>query len=205
MLVHTLPVGNLETNCYIVICEESNEGLVVDPAAEPERILAEVARLGTRVLYVVDTHGHLDHVLANDPVREATGAPLLIHSDDAPYLSRPDPMLARWLKGPDHFRGPDQLVADGQVLSFGSCALTVLHTPGHTPGGISLFGGGIVFTGDALFNQGVGRTDLPGGNWQQLLHSIQSKLLVLPDETVVYPGHGPSTTIGAERTSNPYV
>ncbi|MHB1007222.1 MAG: MBL fold metallo-hydrolase [Chloroflexota bacterium] len=205
MLVHILPVGNLETNCYLVVCEDTLDGLVVDPAAESERILAEVDRIGMRVLYVVNTHGHLDHVLANDPVRDATGAPLLIHSADAAYLSRPDPMLVGWLHGPTAFRAPDRALVDGQALTFGNCTLEVLHTPGHTPGGISLYGEGVVFTGDSLFNQGVGRTDLPGGNWQLLVHSIQTKLFNLPDETIVYPGHGSSTTIGDERTGNPYV
>lgn len=158
-----------------------------------------------RVRYVVDTHGHLDHVLANDPVCEATGAPLLMHAADAPYLSRPDPMLAGWLRGPSTFRAPDRFLEDGQTLAFGKCVLTVLHTPGHTPGGISLYGEGVVFTGDALFNQGVGRTDLPGGNWQLLVKSITTRLFSLPDETVVYPGHGASTSIGDERSGNPYV
>lgn len=205
MIIHTLPVGALETNCYLVYCPDTQQGVIIDPAGEPERILSEVKRLGLKPVMVVNTHGHIDHVAANDAVRRATGAPLALHAADAPYLERPDPVFARWLGAPQALKPADRYLADGDVLAFGHCTLTVLHTPGHTPGGISLYGGGVVFTGDALFNQGVGRTDLPGGNWQLLVNSIRTRLFALPDETVVYPGHGPETTIGAERAGNPYV
>ncbi len=205
MIIRTLPVGALETNCYVVGCPETKQGLIIDPAAEAETILAEVRSLGLGVVAIVDTHGHLDHILANDVVRRETGAPLLLHQADVGFLARPDGLFARWLGAPDQFTPPDRTVGDGEVIPVGTLSFTVLHTPGHTPGGISLYGHGVVFTGDALFAQGVGRTDLPGGDWRQLLASIRTKLFALPDETVVYPGHGPTTTIGDERVGNPYV
>jgi glyoxylase-like metal-dependent hydrolase (beta-lactamase superfamily II) len=205
LIVQTLPVGALETNCYFAYCPDTKEAIIVDPAGEPERILAEVQRLALKPLFIVNTHGHIDHVAANDAVRKAVGAPLLIHAGDASYLERPDPTFARWLGAPDRLLPADRNVGDGDTLAFGACLLTVLHTPGHTPGGISLYGEGVVFTGDALFNQGVGRTDLPGGNWRQLQTSIRTRLFTLPDDTIVYPGHGPETTIGSERAENPYV
>lgn len=205
MLLKTLVVGPLSNNCYIVADQDTKEGMIIDPAAEGGRILAEVRRLGLHILYIIDTHGHVDHVLANDEVRRATGAPLLIHADDAPILARPDPQFALWLGISPRFEPPDRLLKGGEDLAVGALTFKVLPTPGHTPGGISLQGEGVVFTGDALFNQGVGRTDLVGGNWHQLLASIQNVLFALPDDTVVYPGHGPSTTIGAEKTDNPFL
>jgi hydroxyacylglutathione hydrolase len=205
LLIKTLAVGPLQTNCYIVGDEETKEGLIVDPAAEPGRILAEVRRLGWRIVYIVDTHGHLDHILANDEVRRATGAPLLIGAADAPYLEHPDPIFLKWLGVSARFAPPDRLLKGGENLPLGTLSFRVLNTPGHTPGGISLHGEGVVFTGDALFNQGVGRTDLPGGNWRQLQESIQTELFALPEDTAVYPGHGPATKIGLEKTGNPFL
>lgn len=205
LLIKTLAVGPLATNCYIVGDEESKEGLIVDPAAEGARILAEVGRLGLRIVYIVDTHGHLDHILANDEVRRATGAPLLIGAGDALNLAHPDPVFVRWLGISARFAPADRLLQGGESLPLGALTFRVLNTPGHTPGGISLYGEAVVFTGDALFNQGVGRTDLPGGNWQQLEQSIKSVLFALPDETAVYPGHGPATTIAFEKTGNPFL
>ncbi|MDA8216218.1 MAG: MBL fold metallo-hydrolase [Dehalococcoidales bacterium] len=205
VVVRTIPVGLLETNCYLVGCETSKEGMVIDPAAEPERLLQEIADLGLRVRYVVNTHGHLDHILANDAVRQATGAPLLMHEADARFLKEPDRTIASWIGAPGSFWAPDRLLEDGATVTVGELSFEVLHTPGHTPGGISLYGNGVVFTGDTLFNQGVGRTDLWGGNWRQLQQSIQSRLFTLPDSTIVYPGHGAPTTIGAEKADNPYI
>ncbi len=205
MIIRTLPVGDLETNCYLVGCPKTKQGLIIDPGADADRILAVVDDLGLAIVAIVDTHGHLDHILANDIVRRETGAPLLMHAADVGFLANPDKLFARWLGAPARFAPPDRTVADGETIAVGTLSFTVLHTPGHTPGGISLYGHGVVFTGDALFAQGVGRTDLPGGDWRQLLDSIRSRLFTLPDETVVYPGHGPSTTIGEERVGNPYV
>lgn len=206
MITQTLAVGQLATNCYLVMCQDTNEALLIDPAAEPQKILRAVRDAEARVRYIVNTHGHLDHVLANEQIREATGAELLIHAGDLDMLLRPDPVFAQWLDLVPRTSPPDRTVEDGALLSVGNLEFKVLHTPGHTPGGLSLYSPeGVVFTGDALFHQGVGRTDLPGGNWRQLVESIRSKLFTLPDETVVYPGHGPTTTIGAEKTGNPFL
>ncbi|MHB1132638.1 MAG: MBL fold metallo-hydrolase [Chloroflexota bacterium] len=205
MLITTLAVGPLATNCYIVADDESRECLIIDPAGEAGRILDELRRLALVVKYVVNTHGHLDHVLANDEVRQATGAPLLIHEADAPFLARPDSQLAGWLGARGSLQPADRLLHGGEKLTLGNEGLEVLATPGHTPGGITLYAAGIAFTGDALFHQGVGRTDLPGGSWRVLQASIEKVLFTLPGETVVYPGHGPSTTIADERSSNPYL
>ncbi len=178
---------------------------MIDPAADAQKILSEIDGLGLKVRSVIDTHGHIDHVTANDAVRKALGVPLLIHPDDEQYLRSPDAMMARWMGSDGKFEPADRYLEDGQKLEFGDCSLQVIHTPGHTPGGVSLYGNGLVFTGDTLFHRGVGRTDLPGGNQLTLERSIRERLFTLPEETIVYPGHGPSTTIGEERTDNPYV
>ncbi|HHW15677.1 MAG TPA: MBL fold metallo-hydrolase [Firmicutes bacterium] len=204
--VQTLPVGVLATNCYLVHDPLSGEMLVIDPGAEPERLLSAIRESGARVVAIVNTHGHWDHIGANAAVKEATGAPLLIHAADAGWLTdsaanrsalRPLPPVAS--------PSADRLLQEGEELPLGRHRLRVIHTPGHTAGGICLYLPGLLFSGDTLFAESVGRTDLPGGSWTALRSSIREKLFALPVETVVYPGHGPSTTIGDERSLNPYV
>jgi len=209
LIVKMLPVGPLLTNCYIVGCEETKEGAIIDPGGDADRILATVEETGLTVKYVINTHGHFDHILANRKVVEATGAKLAIHPKD-------EPMLLAKLSGLANFFGlggiipsppPDLLLEEGDELLVGKLRFKVLHTPGHSPGSISLYNEeeGVVFAGDVLFNGGIGRTDLPGGSYRTLMESIRNKLLTLPDETIVYPGHGPPTTIGKERRSNPFL
>ncbi len=204
--VRVLTVGALATNCYLVRDPESGETLVIDPGAEGERILAALRESGARVVAIVNTHGHWDHFGANAAVKEATGAPLLLHAADADWLSgrlanrSPLAALAQVTSPP-----ADRFLADGEELALGRHRLRVIHTPGHTAGGICLYLPGLLFSGDTLFAEAVGRTDLPGGSAAALRSSIREKLFVLPEETVVYPGHGPSTTIGDERSLNPYV
>jgi len=199
-----LVVGPLATNCYIVGAESTNEGMIVDPADEAEKILANVKNLGLEVKLIVLTHGHLDHTGAVKEVKEATGAEVAIHTDDAESLQDQSLGLAFGLVYPAP-PAPDRLLKGRDSIDFGDLHFTVIHTPGHTPGGICLPGHGVVFSGDTLFNYGIGRYDLPGGDYRQLMNSIQTKLMVLPDETIVYPGHGPDTTIGTERRSNPFL
>lgn len=204
MLVKGLVVGPLQVNCYLVGCEETKEGIVIDPGGDAPAILPQIHALGLNIAYIVNTHGHIDHVAANRSVKEATGAPIAIHRLDAPWLTSPQGGLALLLgvtPGPP----ADILLEEGDEVRFGNIGLKVLHTPGHTSGGISLLGEGVIFTGDALFNMGIGRTDLPGGDFKTLIESIRSKLFTLPEETVVYPGHGPATTIGREKRTNPFV
>jgi len=209
LIIKSLQVGPIMTNCYIIGCEETKEGMIVDPGGNASSILATVKELGLRIKYVVNTHGHFDHVLANRKLVEATGAKLAIHPKDKP-------MLLTRLSGLASFFGlggiipsppPDLLLEDGDELVVGKLRFKVLHTPGHSPGSISLHNEeeGVVFVGDVLFNGGIGRTDIPGASHRTLMDSIRHKLLTLPDETIVYPGHGPPTTIGRERRNNPFL
>jgi hydroxyacylglutathione hydrolase len=208
LIIDRVAVGPFATNCYIVGSEESKQGIIIDPGDEAGVILGRVADLGLDIKLIVLTHGHIDHVGALKAVKEATGAEMAIHADDAKSLrglrgllqSVLVPGLSYPLPPP-----PERLLADGDSIDVSGLHFQVLHTPGHTPGGICLLGEGVVFSGDALFHYGIGRTDLPGGSYHRLVESIRTRLLVLPDETIVYPGHGPETTIGAERAGNPFL
>jgi len=205
LIIKMLHTGPLQTNCYIVGCEDTKEGAIIDPGGDAKHILAEVERLGLKIKYVINTHGHFDHILANKEVVEATGASLAIHSADASMLTQGGG--ARFFGIVGKASPPaDTILDEGQALTLGEIELQVLHTPGHSPGSICLYSQeeGVLFDGDVLFNMGMGRYDLPGGNYTVLMDSIH-RLLALPDETMVYPGHGPATTIGHERRSNPFL
>lgn len=206
MIVKKLVVGPLATNCYIVGSESSKEGMIIDPGAEANQILSSVKDTGLDIKFIVLTHSHIDHIGALKEVKEATGAEVAIHTDDAQALKGQEPSLGAMfgLSYPSP-PPPDRLLGDGESIDIGNLRFSVLHTPGHTPGGICLLGEGIVFSGDTLFNYGVGRADLPGGSYSQLMDSISTKLMTLPDTTIVYPGHGPDTTIGTERQGNPFL
>ncbi len=208
MIIDRVVVSPFATNCYIVGSESSREGIIIDPGDEAKVILKRVADLGLDIKLIVLTHGHIDHVGALKEVEEATGAEVAIHSADAQSLRGKGSLLISMLvsglscpKPPP----PDRLLKDGDSLDVADLHFRVLHTPGHTPGGLCLVGEGVVFSGDTLFNYSIGRTDLPGGSYRQLVEGIHTKLMVLPDDTVVYPGHGQETTIGAERTGNPFL
>lgn len=207
MILRQLVVGRLSTNCYLLGCERTREAMVIDPGGDADSILETVVELDLKVQQIVLTHSHFDHILAADELRSATGAGLAIHRSEASMLTDP-PALFRFF-APQTPRGlvADRLLDDGDTLSVGELQAEVLHTPGHSPGGISLWMAeeGIVFCGDTLFQQGVGRSDFPGSDHETLMRSIRERLYALPDETVVYPGHGPSTTIGHERQHNPWV
>ncbi len=206
MIIRKLEVGSFASNCYIVSSEKNKEGMIVDPGGEAERIMTEVKRDGLDIKIIVLTHGHLDHTAALKEVAEATGAKVAIHKDEVEILNN---KFVSIFLGMRHRTPPkaDRLLEDGDVISVGEMEFTVIHTPGHTPGGICLLGEGALFSGDTLFYSSVGRSDIPtsGGNHQQLIESIKNKLLVLEDGIKVYPGHGPETTIGAERRGNPFL
>ena len=206
MQVETIVVGPLGVNCLVIDCG-NGEGVVIDPGADPDRVLAVVNRLKLKIGAVINTHGHFDHVGGNKAVLAATGARLLIHPADAPQLKRAAEIATMYGVATENSPPPDQELADDLVLTAGSCAIKVLHTPGHTLGGCSLYFADLktVITGDTLFAESIGRTDLPGGSHETLIRSIRTKLFTLPDDTVVIPGHGPTTTIGREKRENPYL
>ena len=206
MILKKLVVGPFASNCYLVGTESNKEGMIIDPGDEVEVILRNVEDLGLEIRSIVLTHGHIDHIGALKEVKEATGAEVAIHTDEAESLQGQPLSTLLGLSYPTPLP-PDRLLQDGDSIDIGDLHFLVLHTPGHSPGGICLLEQGhkAVFSGDTLFNYGIGRTDLPGGNHSQLMNSIHTKLMVLPDDTTVYPGHGPETTIGTERRENPFL
>jgi hydroxyacylglutathione hydrolase len=207
MIVETLVVGPFASNCYVVGSSSTKQGMIIDPGAEADTILRTVEQMGLSVSLIVVTHAHMDHVDALHAVKEKTSAQFALHEAEKELLSAA-PMRMLTSLGLSPFKSPpqpDRLLKDGDRTDVGELHFEVLHTPGHSPGGICLLGHGVVFSGDTLFNFGIGRTDFPGGSYEQLMKSIHEKLMVLPDETIVYPGHGPSTTIGDERRGNPFL
>ena len=206
MVFEVIVVGPLSVNCFILGCEETHEGVVVDPGGDVERIIQTVQRHGLTIRYIINTHGHFDHVGGNRQAIAAFGAPLLIHQADAPMLDRVADVGRMYGIQGENSPGADRFLEDGMEIEFGACRMKVLHTPGHTQGGCCLYLSeeGRIITGDTLFADSIGRTDLPGGSHDQLLESIRSKLFVLPDGVVAYPGHGPETSIGHEKRNNPY-
>jgi glyoxylase-like metal-dependent hydrolase (beta-lactamase superfamily II) len=206
MITTALPVGLIQTNCYIVSCEETRKCAIIDPGGHAQRILAEVKSKDLSVEYILNTHAHFDHTEANGALVETTGARLAIHPADLPILNSSGG--AAWFGvQSDPSPPPDLELQHGDELQVGILCLQVLHTPGHTPGHVCFYEAaeGVLFDGDVLFYRGIGRTDLPGGSHQKLLNSIRQVLFALPDETVVYSGHGPATTIGDEKRLNPWL
>jgi hydroxyacylglutathione hydrolase len=208
MYVKQIEVGGFAVFAYIVACKKTNEALVIDPAADGERIFEEARGLGYTIKYIVNTHSHVDHIMGNKRMQDLTGAKIIIHEREAGSLINQSISLLNSF-GADPSPPADITVNDDDEIVVGETSLKVLHTPGHSPGSISLYHNGIVFTGDTLFVGGVGRTDLPGGSWETLVASVHNKLFTLPDDTVVACGHNygdtPKSTIGREKAYNPYV
>ena len=208
MFVKQVEVGGMAIFAYLVACKVTNEALFIDPAAETERLLNEAQSRGYTIKYIVNTHSHIDHIMGNKRMKDITGAEIIIHEKDANALiHQPPSMLEMFHAEPSP--PADITVKDGDLITIGETSLKVIHTPGHSPGGMCLYHNGMVFTGDTLFVGAVGRTDLGGGSWETLAASIRNKLFTLPDETVVAPGHNygdaPKSTIGREKVYNPYV
>ncbi len=205
MIIKKLSVGPIMANCFILGCEQTKEAVVIDPGDDADRILMELAKAELKVTYLINTHGHFDHVGANKRMKEVSGATLAIHPDDAPMLSQLSRSAASFGLAAENSPEPDMLLNDGDKVTFGSITLTVIHTPGHSRGGICLYTEGHLFAGDTLFAGSIGRTDLPGGDYDTLIASIKEKLLNLPDDTTVYTGHGPETTLLNEKRMNPFL
>ncbi|MCU0560482.1 MAG: MBL fold metallo-hydrolase [Desulfobacterales bacterium] len=205
MIITPLAVGPIMANCFIVGCEKSRAAAVIDPGDEADRILMALADAGLTVTQIINTHGHFDHVGANARLKKVTGAPISAHASDAPLLGQLSRMAAMWGMSAEDSPPPDRLIDEGDRIVVGELTFRVIHTPGHTPGGVSLLVDGHLFVGDTLFAGSVGRTDFPGGDFETLKASIQKKLFVLGDALCVHTGHGPDTTIGAEKRHNPFV
>jgi hydroxyacylglutathione hydrolase len=202
MRVETMMVSMFATNCYLVSCPQSREAIVIDPGAEGKSIIDRVKGLGLSVKLIVNTHGHIDHIGANGKLKQEWQIPIMLSEKDLGVYNNPGFGLGLLLKKQPQ---PDVFLSEGDTIYFGNQSLQVIETPGHTMGGICLVGESNVFCGDTLFAGSIGRTDLPGGSYSTLLESIRQKLLVLPPETVVYPGHGPATTIGFEKNTNSFL
>lgn len=187
-MLRKLVLGAYQANCYILGCKETGEGVVIDPGDEAPRIIREIAKSGLKICHILITHGHIDHIGGAGELKKATNAPVMIHALDASGLNP----------------GPDALFFDGQQIQVGTYTLTVIHTPGHSPGGVCFHAPGAVFTGDTLFAGSIGRTDFRGGDYNALIKGVREKIFPLGDDLRVYPGHGPSSTIGRERATNPF-
>ena len=204
-LLEQLEVGAFGTNCYIIACAQTKEAAVIDPGGSVDCIWQTILDEGLKVKAIINTHSHFDHITGNKRIQSLTGAPIMIHEIEAPYLSDSDLNLGSQF-GKDSDGGKaGRLLEDGSIVKIGNLELKVLFTPGHSPGGISLAVKDLVFSGDALFYRSIGRTDFRNGDYDTLIASVKDKLFQLPDDTKVYPGHGPSTTIGEEKKLNPYL
>lgn len=208
MILRQLVVGMFASNCFIVGSEATKEGVIIDPGADAKEILEAASDLGLSIKLIVATHNHPDHIGALGQVKDVLKADYAVHEADSNSMmpSMVGRVVGAVMGGSmKSSPNPERLLCDGDVIEVGDVKLSVVHTPGHTQGGISLLGDGVVFVGDTLFNLGIGRTDMPGGDYATLMDSIVTKLMSLPDDTIVYPGHGPRTTIGTERQGNPFL
>ena len=187
-MLKKMAVGQLQANCYILGCSKTKEGVVIDPGGDTLRIVKEVSKAGIKIEKILLTHGHFDHTDGATQLRKITGAPVLIHPLDAPGLGFT----------------PDGELKDGETFYAGTYKVSVIHTPGHSPGGVCFHAPGAVFTGDTLFAGSIGRTDFPGGDYNALISGVINRIFPLGDDLRVYPGHGPASTIGRERMMNPF-
>lgn len=208
MKIERLFLGAYVANCYVVWDEATQDAIIIDPGAGASEILKWLNTQALKVKVIALTHRHPDHIGAVRELKDATGASLAIHADDAPRPRDDRPARPSGTASPfggQPLPAPDRILKDGDTIEVGGLRIAVIHTPGHTQGGICLLVDGVLFSGDTLFNSSIGRSDMPGGNGKQLIDGIHTKLMTLPDDTIVLPGHGAETTIGAERQSNPFL
>jgi len=206
MILEGFPTGFLQGNCFIAGCEVTKEAMVVDPGDDADRILASLEEKGLTAKLIVLTHEHIDHIGAVEEVRQATKAPVAMHPIAYEYTAYQSEAAMMWLgRSMPRMNEPEMWLEEGQEISVGTLKFQVLFCPGHSPGHICLYGEGVLFSGDVLFQLSIGRFDLPGGDGHQLFRSIRDKLFILPDDTLVLPGHGPTTTIGQEKEQNPFI
>jgi hydroxyacylglutathione hydrolase len=205
MIYRRLELPPIGTNCYIVGSDQTHDGMVIDPAGDAPKILDNIKQLTLEIKFIIVTHTHPDHIGAIAQVKEATGASFALHVAEAGLLRNYD--YSQFSAFDPSFRPPpppEKLLNDGDSIEVGDLSFRIAHTPGHSMGGICIIGHGVVFSGDTLFNMGIGRTDGPGGDYNTLISGIRNKLFTLPDNTLVLPGHGPKTTIGYEKQNNPF-
>ena len=209
MDIEQVKVGYMDVFCYIVSCPVKKEALVIDPAGNEEDIVERIDKNGLVLKYIVNTHGHADHTCGNAKMKDLTGAQIIMHEEDDKVFNSPEGQVMARQMGFALSPHADIFIKDGDEISIGDVTLKVIHTPGHSPGGICLLGDGNLFTGDTLFVGGFGRTDLPGSSAAQFMNSINKRLLTLPVDTIVWPGHDygdrPSSTIGREKITNPFL
>jgi len=205
MDIETIVVSPLQVNCYLVWSKEGRSGVIIDPGDEDERIVERIDRNEVKPAAILLTHGHADHIGAVEPLKRTYDIPLYIGREDEALLSSPSANVSAFFGYEISCPPADQTVADGDNIRIGGLSFTILATPGHTPGGVCYYTGRHLFCGDTLFMGSIGRTDLPGGDSRQLIKSIEKNILSLPDETICYPGHGPVTSVGRERTGNPFL
>ena len=205
MIVETIVVGPLQVNCYLVGCEKSRVAAVIDPGDDVERIIEVLKKVDLKAAYIINTHEHFDHVGGNKRLHEATGAQILAHSASAEEITNISSRALLWGMRAEDSPPVDRQLEEGDLVNIGeSVTLKVLSTPGHSLGSISLVGAGVAFVGDLIFAGSIGRTDFPGGDYETLIRSVREKIFPLGDDVVLYSGHGPATSVGRERTTNPF-
>lgn len=205
MVIHKLTLGIFGVNNYLIHSADSSKAILIDACEDSQSILEKISELMLELVFLINTHGHGDHIAGNAEIIRETGAQLMIHPLDEPYLTDPQLNLSTFmgveLKSPP----PDRLLNEGDLVELDDIQFRVLHTPGHTPGNITLVSGDVAFVGDVIFRESIGRTDFPGSSHHQLIETIENKIYTLPDNTTLYNGHGPETTVGHEKKYNPFV
>lgn len=205
MLLRKLVLGVYMSNCYIVVCEDTQKAVIIDPGSDFKKIKSELDKVKIDLQFILLTHGHGDHIGAVPEMIKEYGLPVFIHEDEKRILTNANRNLSSQIYKNGIEIEPNRLLKDKEIIDVGNLKFEIIHTPGHTPGSISIKVGNVIFSGDTLFNHSIGRTDLPGGSYEQIISSIKNRLMSYPDETMVYPGHNSPTKVGIERNGNPFL